>query len=419
MAQMSLPYFIALRLSLRSSSGRAAASVVIAVTGIALSVVVMLISVSVMTGFKEDITQKIMGFDAQLTVVSGSTDAADPHASLVEISEIKPSIDRLPSHVSASLTIRQAGIIKTSEDFTGVSVKGMDLNYDWDFIKENLVEGAIPDYSDPAEIYSVVMSRSLCNILNLNLGDKVDVYFLGQGAYKTRRLKIAGIYNTHFSEYDNAYIFGTIKLLAGLARLPEGCGTLIEVYGLESDEEIARCREELQANLMDDLYTHRTERFYRVSDVHSTAALFFNWLSLLDTNVVVILTIMGLLTALTLISSLYILILQRVNLIGVLKALGAADRLIRRTFIILTIRILAIGLVAGNVVALVIIFLQRTYEFIPLNPDAYYLDHVPMAFSISTFLLLNVAVVVLSFLILILPSAIITTIPPSRVIRYD
>ena len=170
---------------------------------------------------------------------------------------------------------------------------------------------------------------------------------------------------------------------------------------------------------MDDLYTGRTTTLYSVTDVHSTAALYFNWLSLLDTNVVVILSLMSLLTCLTLVSSLYILILRRVNMIGIIKALGAKDSLIRRSFVYLTMRILTMGLLIGNFVGIGIILLQESTGIIPLNPEAYYLDHVPMTLSLPALLILNAGIITVSFLVLIIPSAIITTIPPSRVIKYD
>lgn len=415
---MTLALFIARRLSLRSASGKTQSGIVIAVTGIALSVVVMLLSIAVMMGFKNEIRHKIMGFDSQITIsLRNSSDG--PEGSLVNIDDLASALETLPQNATTTLTIRQPVILKTPADFTGAIVKGMARNHNWDFVRENLVAGVIPDFNADSTIYHTVISNSLAQKLNVSCGDKIDAYFLGGDNYRTRRLKIAGIYDTHFSEYDNAFIFASLPMLSALAGIDERLGTVVEINGLSSDEEISRATDNLTASLMEDLYTGRSDKLYAVTDVHSSAALYFNWLALLDTNVVVILTIMSLLTCLTLVSSLFILILRRVNMIGILKALGASDALIRRAFVWLTLRLLACGLQIGNAIAVGIIIIQSSTGFIPLDPEAYYLDHVPMELNLTALLILNTGIIIVSALVLILPSAIITTIPPSRVINYD
>ena len=414
---MSLAIFIANRLSLRSPAGKMQSGIVIAITGIALSVVVMLISIAVMMGFKEEIRQKIMGFDAQLSISVYSPD--DSKVPLVDINDVRPVLEMLPEKATTVLAIRQPVILKTPADFTGAIVKGISRDYDWDFIRQNLVEGAIPDFEADSTLYHVIISRNLARDLSVKLGEKIDAFFLGGDSYRMRRLKVAAIYDTHFSEYDDNYIFSTLPMLSALAGVGENLGTQIEIHGLGSDEEIAECAEQLSAGLLEKLYTGRTPTYYTVTDVHTSAALYFNWLALLDTNVIVILTLMSLLTCLTLVSSLYILILRRVNMIGILKALGAPDSLIRRSFVYLTMRILVAGLVIGNLIGVCVILVQDATGVIPLNPEAYYLDHVPMLLSVPALIILNLSVIVVAALVLILPSAIITTIPPSKVIKYD
>lgn len=414
---MSLAIFIANRLSLRSPSGKMQSGIVIAVSGIALSVVVMLISIAVMMGFKEEIRQKIMGFDAQLSISVYSPD--DSKVPLVDINDVRPVLEMLPEKATTVLAIRQPVILKTPADFTGAIVKGISRDYDWEFIRQNLIEGEIPDFKADSTLYHVIISRNLARDLSVGLGEKIDAFFLGGDSYRTRRLKVAAIYDTHFSEYDDNYIFSTLPMLSALAGVGENLGTQIEIHGLGSDKEIAECAEQLSAGLLEKLYTGRTPTFYTVTDVHASAALYFNWLALLDTNVIVILTLMSLLTCLTLVSSLYILILRRVNMIGILKALGAPDSLIRRSFVYLTMRILVAGLVIGNLIGVCVILVQDATGVIPLNPEAYYLDHVPMLLSVPALIVLNLSVIVVAALVLILPSAIITTIPPSKVIKYD
>ena len=407
---MSFPYFLASRLSLKSSGGKSRTGIVIAVTGIAMSVVIMLVSIAVLMGFRHEVRQKFTGFDSQITVTR-LVSSSDNEVPIVDMDSISNVLSQLPDYAKATLTIRQPSIIKTPENFTGAVIKGMARDHDWKFIKENLVEGSIPDYSADSTRYHIIISNAIASALDLKLGEN--------SSYRTRRLKMAAIYDTHFSEYDKHYIFSTIKMLQQLGSIPESQGTVLEIAGLKSDKEIDRTQNFLIENLTESLYRGETSRLYSVSNIHDTAAIYFNWLALLDTNVVVILTLMALLGALTLISSLFMLILRRVTMIGILKALGATDRQIRTSFVLLTLRILIAGLLIGNIIGIALIIIQGTTHILPLNPDAYYLNHVPVLLNLSTILILNASVIALSFLILILPSAIITTIPPSRVITYE
>lgn len=415
---MSVSFFIARHLPLKSTRRDSSTGLIIAIAGIALSVTVMLISIAVMSGFRSEIRQKVIGFDSQLSI--GLTPDTDPDSPiLLSYDDISPLREMLPSNVKYALTGRQPAILKTTDNFLGSVIKGVDRNYDWSFIKSNLVEGTVPDYSADSTEYHIVVSRTLARALSLEPGQKIDTYFLGDGAYRIRRLKIAGIYDTHFSEYDRNMIFGSLLMLQRVADVPDSCATMIEINGLPDDDAIDNAEHTIISTYLDQLYTGKTQRHYTVLNIHKTAALFFNWLALLDTNVKVILTLMSLLTLLTLVSSLFILILRRVNMIGVLKALGASNRQIRSIFIIMSVRILIRGLIIGNIVGLGLLYIQRVTGIIPLNPDAYYLDHVPVEIHWPVILALNVAIIVLSLFMLLLPSAIITTIPPSKAIRYE
>lgn len=413
---MSLPFFLARRIPLTSRSRRGG-GIGIAVAGIALSVTVMLLSLSVMTGFRDEIRHKIMGFDSQLTVAPRGV--AEGTLPWLELSDLGRAIDDLPPGVTAELSIRQPAIMKTADDFTGVVVKGVEAGHDWGFVERNLVEGVTPDYASDSTLYHGVVSRLLADRLGLSLGDRVDTYFLGGGIYRARRLKVAGIYDTHFSDYDRAVVYASLPMLRGVASVPDSAGMLIEINGLRDDEAIDAAERAIADTITRRYYASPSGKALAVSNIHASAALYFNWLALLDTNVAVILTLMAMLACLTLVSSLFILILRRVNMIGLLKAIGASDSLVRRTFILLTLRILIAGLLVGDLLSLGVIMFQRATGIIPLDPDAYYLDHVPMALEWWSVAALNVAVVVLAFLVLLLPSAIIATIPPSRAINYE
>lgn len=415
---MSVPFFIARRMSLRTSQRGGSTGLIVAVTGITLSVVVMIVSVAVMTGFRDEIRNKVIGFDSQISIAPKATDNTAASI-LLSRADLAPIDSILPESAGYTLTARQPAILKTPDNFTGSIIKGVDKDYDWTFIKSNLVDGTIPDYNSDSTIYHIVLSRAIAESLSLSTGEKIDTYFLGSGAYKVRRLKIAGIYDTHFDEYDRNTIFGSLQMLRRIADVPDSCATIAEINGLPDDESIDRTEEAISGAFLDEIYSGRTERHYNVVSIHRLAALYFNWLALLDTNVKVILSLMSLLTVLTLVSSLFILILRRVNTIGILKALGASNRQIRTTFIIMSVRILTRGLITGNLIGIGLLYLQKSTHIIPLNPEAYYLNHVPVVIDWGTIASLNAGIILLSLAVLLLPSAIIATIPPSRAINYE
>ena len=416
---MSVPIFLARRLSLSTSQRGGSTGLIVAVTGITLSVVVMIISVAVMTGFRDEIRNKIIGFDSQISIAPNL--AGDDSASSILLSraDLTPIERVLPESATYTLTARQPAIIKTPDNFSGSVIKGVDKDYDWSFVRSNLVEGVVPHYTADSTIYHIVLSRAIARSLSVELGDKIDTYFLGSGAYRVRRLKIAGIYDTHFDEYDRNTIFGSLDMLRQIADVPDSYATMAEINGLSDDESIDSVEEAISETFLDEIYSGKSDRHYNVVSIHRTAALFFNWLTLLDTNVKVILTLMSLLTVLTLVSSLFILILRRVNTIGILKALGASNRQIRTTFIIMSARILARGLIIGNIIGIGALYIQKATHIIPLNPEAYYLNHVPVVIDWGNIILLNAAIILLSLAVLLLPSAIIATIPPSRAINYE
>ncbi|MCM1163934.1 MAG: ABC transporter permease [Muribaculaceae bacterium] len=413
---MSLSFFLASRLPLSYRKGKGRGGIAVAVTGIALSVIVMMLSISVMSGFRDEIRQKIIGFDSQITVFPrGDLGGAQ---SWVNQSSVEAVSAILPDKAEAELTLRQPAIMKTESDFSGIVIKGL-TDHDRTFIEKNLSEGSVPKPGVDSTVYDVVISRILASRLGVDAGQKIDTYFMGDGVYRARRLKVAGIYDSHFSDYDKHVVYGSPQMLRRVVMMPDTCGAMIEINSLGNDAEIDSESRRLSDMLLARYYSNPEDAPLGVSNIHESAALYFNWLALLDTNVVVILSLMCLLSVLTLISSLFILILRRVNMIGILKAIGASNRLLRQTFILLTLRILALGLIAGNVIAIAIILIQRYTAIIPLEPDAYYLDHVPMALDWGVVCLLNLAVIVISCVVLLIPSGIIATISPSKAINYE
>ena len=392
----------------------------VAVTGITLSIAVMIVSICVMRGFSRAIRDKVAGFEPQLALgINPALNQADV-SPLISRQELEGALSVLPDGARGALTIKQPAILKTPDNFSGVIIKGVDEDYDFSFLRDNLVDVFITDFTEVSTLYEVVVSRALLGSLGLKHGDRIDCFFMGDNAYRARRLKIAGVYDTHFSDYDMNYVYGSLDMLRGVAGVADTCATVVEINSLPgSQEDIEIMRQTVEGHFIERMLTGQSDRRVTVLSVNQTAAPFFSWLDLLDTNVVVILTIMSVLSMLTLVSSLFILVLRHVSTIGLLKALGASNRQVRATFILITGRILLRGLLLGNLLGLALVVTQMLTGIVPLDPEAYYLDHVPAELSLMPLLVLNASVIALSLVTLLLPSAIITTISPSRAIRYE
>lgn len=422
----SVAIYVARRLNLTGGgNGNAGPGVVIAVAGIALAVTVMLLSIAIMRGFKNEIRAKVTGFESQITLSQASPDGdigGDISNDLGRISmsdTLKLVIDASISDAEVTLAIVRPGVIKTSEDFAGVIFRADDGGAASRFVGNHVIAGSMPGYQTDSLVNSIVLSRRVADRLDLSVGDKADAYFFVDGNMKARRLNVAAIYETHFGDYDEVYVVSSPSMLRRLDRLDCNMGTRIEINGLATDEDIEPAARLLQQNLLEAYYDGTIAEVYQVDNVNHRGALYLNWLSLLDTNVTVILALMGAVAAFTLISSLFIIILDRVNMIGILKALGATNMLIRRTFILVAERLVVKGLIIGNIVGLGLIAMQRFTHLIPLNPEAYYLDSVPVEINFSDIVILNIAVVVVAAIVLVLPSHIVAGISPSKSIRYD
>lgn len=417
---MKIELFLARRMRLGGRGKRASApSMIIAVTGVSLAVIIMILSICIVLGFKHEIREKVMGFDSHITVypMSGYGDGAD--GSLINYSDtIRGIIATTLPDAHTSLTLDRPGILKTADDFKGIVLRGMSADGNWNFVKENLVEGALPDYANDSTANHVVISQAMASALGLKAGDKMHAYFFHDNHVRARNLLISGIYNSHFSDYDNVYAFTSLSLTQGLSQALPHEGSRIEIR-LDDTRDIELRASDLQQALSAACYTGKLYHAYNVDNVNHSGMMYFNWIALLDTNVVVILILMALVSGFTLISSLFIIILERVNMIGILKALGATNAQVRRTFIYLAERIVLKGLLIGDIVGLAIVLLQRYARIIPLDPEAYYLNYVPVEINWWYMLLLNAGVIAVSMLMLILPSQLISSISPAKAIKYD
>lgn len=428
---MSVSFFIARRLSLGRDNGsanpidkgRRSPAVGIAVAGIALSITIMLLTLAIVPGFKHQITRKVMGFDSQVTMhpveTAGGLYEGTPTYSMIYTQALDSMIrQELPPETEVSVSVRQPGILKTNEQFAGLVFKGFETGMFPAFVSESLESGVIPDYSADSTLYDIVISRATANDLSLGLGDRVNAYFFTEGNLRTRRLTVAGIYNSYFNEFDHIMAFMSIDALRPIASMAEGHADAIEIRSL-AESTIPEATHKLMGVATEAFYNNATNCYLSVSDVYSRNPMYFNWLDLLDTNVVVIMVLMAIVSAVTLISCLFIMILERVRLIGVLKALGADNGLVSRVFLFMAERVVLRGILIGDAIGLLIVWLQWQFRLLPLDPEAYYLSAVPVEFNWTGIILLNLGAIVLSLTIMLLPTRMVARISPVKVMRYE
>lgn len=402
---------------LRSEGGGSKAAVIIAVVGVALSLAVMEASLAVAVGFKNGIRAKLTGFDAEVTV---EAPIRNSDAAATRFVTCTPSLDSviraaIPDDAELRLSLRQPGMLKTDDNFQGVIYVGQQPDADFAFERSCIVEGEWPDFAADSCADDIVVSRSLAASLGLGLGDKVFSTYIIDGRVKLRRHRIAALYNSSFGEYDMTMVFGSLSGLQRVAGVDSLTGTRLDIRGIDEDA-IEPTADRLQRVLIGAVTSRSLDDYYPVDNIKHSGALYFNWLSLLDTNVAVILALMFAVAAFTLVSSLYILILERVRMIGVLRALGASMQFVEKVFVGLGARLLATGMIAGNVFGLGLLLIQKYTHIVPLDPDMYYLAYVPVDINVWTFAALNAGVLLAACLTLVIPSRMAAGADPSKAI---
>lgn len=415
---MRVDLFIARRLRLSDNRGnRTKTSIRISTAGVVLSVVIMLITIAVTSGFKHEIVSKLMGFDAQLTVQAHADNVISSQPVITSPDIVKAKIEEYILGAVVEECAKMPAMLKTDDSFSAVVFRGYSGSTHDGFIGSNIVDGAIPD--GDASANSIVISSQVASQLQLHVGDKVNTCFFVSGRVRLRNFEIAAIYNFGFGEYDKVVAYAPLAVLKKIGGIPDECAAGLEISGLPM-EDIPMAQQSLQS-AFSYAYYHSCElpQHIEVDSILHSGAVYFNWLSLLDTNVVVILVLMTAISAFTLIASLIILILERVSMIGTLKMLGATNGMIRRIFILLDLKVLVKGLVVGNLIALTLILLQQQFHLLPLDPESYYISFVPAKIALWQVLALNGAAIVVATAIMILPSLMISRLKPAAILRYE
>lgn len=380
----------------------------------------MIISIAVVTGFREEITAKVSGFEQQITIAADRNGfMAEPYVEQgIRLTDSLQATIRnvVGRDATIDITLRQPAILKTDTDFQGVIIKGIPPGgADEAFIIPQITDGTM---FAADSLNSIAISRHAADAIDLAVGDRVFVHFFIGDNLLTRRMKIAAIFDTHFSDYDKLMAYAPLRALQNVVRVDSLTGTTVDINRLPSDE-IDPAVDELRFALTDYAANHGENLRYRVAGVHETGALYFSWLGLIDTNVVVILVLMACVAGFTLISSLLVIILQRIPTIGILKAMGTDDSLLRRTFIAISSRLALAGIVLGNLIALAALFLQSRFHLIGLDPESYYLNYVPVRINFAAIAILDVAVAALCILLMLIPSRMIASLNPADTMRYE
>lgn len=407
-------------MKLDSGQQKGSPSLTVALVGIVLAVVVMILSIAIVMGFKGEISGKIMHLDAHLRVTNAAL-GIDENYATVNGREVREAITEdgtfAPLVESVSLIADKSAILKTDENFMGINFRGVDSGYDFRFLKSKLVEGDIPEVADTASSNQIIISKTVADRLLLHAGDKVHTYFIDNNI-KVRNLTVSGVFETDLEAFDNAYIVGGIGIIQGVNGWNSDTGTQVAI-NMKNTSDLDNDGYSLYSLLAESSVKHESKNLFVVTTTEQNNLPFFAWLQMLDMNVVIILTLMMVVAAFTLISAMLMIVLERIRVIGNFKALGATNGSIRRIFIFLTGKLILKALIIGNIIGIGLCLLQKYGHIVRLDPSAYYMPYVPISLSIPALLALNLGIIVVSYLTLLGASHIISTIKPTATMRFE
>ena len=415
---MNFSFFIAHKLY-KDKGGRQHVSrpaITIATAGVAIGLVVMLLSVFVVLGFKHTIRDKVIGFGSHIQVTNFMTQMSSDQAPIAMNDSMIKVIGGIEGVKHVERFAYKQGILKTDSDFLGVMFEGVAQEYDTTFIHQNMVAGSIPKFSDSQSGNHILISQNIADKLKVNAGDRIFAYFIDENGVRMRRFTIPGIYQPTLSQYDQVMCFAdlytTVKLNAWQPDQVSGAAITVNDFK-QLDEVESRFVEKI--NRTEDRYGET----YATQTIRDINPQIFSWLDLLDMNVWIILVLMVSVTGVTMISGLLIIILERTTMIGVLKALGTRNKTIRHIFLWFAAFIIGRALLIGNAIALGMALLQQWTGIIKLDPATYYVSTVPVEINIPLLIILNVATLLISLFVLIAPSYLISHIHPAKSMRYE
>lgn len=415
---MNLPLFIARRIYGTEDARRQVSrpAIRIATLGVAIGVAVMIITVCVVLGFKHTIRDKVVGFGSHIQIQNFMSQQTASPAPISFSDSLMNQLRQMPGVRHVECYALTQGILKTDNDFLGVGFKGIGSDYDLTFLKKHLVEGEMPVFSSDKSNNHLLISRMMADKLRLKAGDRIYAYFIAEDNVRARKFTIKGIYETHMNQFDQSICFTDLPTSVKLNSWePDQCsGAEVLVEDFDRLEETAQY-------IVKDV-NRKTDRYGEIitsQTIYEAYPHVFQWLSLLDINVWIIFALMVAVAGFTMVSGLLIIILERTQMIGILKALGMRNPTVRHTFLWFAVFIIGRGLILGNIIGLGLVLLQQYTGIIHLDPASYYVDTAPMELNIPVILLLNVATLLICVFVLIAPSYLVSHIHPARSMRYE
>ena len=415
---MNLPLYIAKRIYSDQGDKRKVSrpAIRIATIGVAIGLAVMIVTVSVVLGFKHTIRDKVVGFGSHIQVHNiMNYNGSDPHPICANDSLMK-AIESIDGVAHAERFSTTQGILKTDDDFLGVAFKGIAAEYDTTFLHKHLVEGSIPEFSDSVSHYKLLISKMIADKMRLKAGDRVFGYFIDGEDVRTRKFTVSGIYQTNMTRFDETLCFTDLYTASKLNGWTDSQATGIEVIVKDFD----------RLNETADLFIDNVNRTsdeqgnsLTTDTIYELYPQVFSWLELLDINVWIILALMVCVAGFTMISGLLIIILERTQMIGIFKALGARNKTVRHTFLWFSVFIISQGLLFGNIVGIGFVLLQQYTGIITLDPQTYYVSEAPMELNIPLIAMINLATLLICVFVLIAPSFLISHIHPAKSMRYE
>jgi lipoprotein-releasing system permease protein len=406
---LNLEFFIARRLIKGNSGGFSDPIIRIAIIAVALGLAVMIVAVAIVTGFQQEIRDKVIGFGGHIQITHFDANVSFEASPIEMDQKLTKEIKNIDGVRHIQVFANKPGIIRTDEDIQGIVLKGTGSDFEWTFFKDKLIEGSVLQLSDSAVSNEILISKKIGSLLKLKTGDDVRMYFIIDNLIRARRFIIAGIYETGLEEFDEMFVLCDIghiqRLNSWNAKQVAGFEILVNNY-----QQIDPVAEQVYALIPYNL---------NAQTIRSMYPQIFDWLQLQDMNVIIVLTLMLLVAVITMISALLIIILERTNTIGLLKALGYESWNIRKVFLIIAGNIALKGLLWGNFTGLALILAQRYFSIIRLSQESYYVSVVPIEINFVYLSLLSIGTLIISVLVLLIPSAIIASITPLKAIRYE
>lgn len=416
---MNFPFFLSKRLYSQRDEGKrnvSRSTIRISVIGVAVGLAVMIISVGVVFGFKHVIRDKTVGFAGHIQVSNFLT-SRTAEAFPIQFGDSMLNVLRgFPYVKNVQRYAFKQGILKTDDDFLGILLKGVGEEFDDSFISQYMVGGIFPKFSSKKSSNEIVISKNMADKLNLRHGMRVFAYFIDDSGVRTRRFTVAGVYQTNLSQYDNNVCYTDLRTVVKLNgwQDDEATGAEVMLTAFKRVDDVEQIMIEKVNRTTDD-----RGNTYACKNIRDINPQVFSWLDLLDLNVWIILAIMAIVAAVTMISGLLIIILERTAMIGILKALGATNKTVSGTFLWFASFIVGKGLVWGNVIGLGLLLLQQLTHIIKLDAEAYYVSYVPVEIDICSIFVLNAATLLICMTVLVAPSYIVSHIHPSKSMRYE